>query len=198
MNKPNTIEEYIEIHPKYAERLNELRQILINTELEENIKWNAPVYSLDGKNVIGLGAFKNHIGLWFFNGIFLNDEKNVLVNAQDGKTKALRQMRFEDHEEIDAHIVSSYVKEAIENQRNGKVIAPKKTKKSEIEIPAELTSSFLANDELKKSFDFLSAYKQKEYAEYISRAKREETRQSRMLKIVPMILQGIGLNDKYK
>lgn len=130
--------------------------------------------------------------------MFLKDEHNLLVNAQGGKTQGLRQMRFEKFEEIDSNIVSAYIKEAIENQKNGKVVIATKTKKSEIEIPAELTSAFLANAELKKSFDFLSAYKQKEYAEYISLAKREEIRQSRMLKIAPMILQGIGLNDKYK
>ncbi len=198
MKKPHSVDEFIENHPKYSDALNKLREIILKTEMQENIKWNSPTYSLDGKNVIGLAAFQNHFGIWFFNGVFLKDEQNLLVTAQVDKTKGLRQMRFENIEEIDSNIVSAYVREAIENQRNGKVIVPLKTKKSEIEIPPELSSAFSANDELQKSFDFMSAYKQKEYSEYISHAKRVETKNSRLEKIIPMILKGIGLNDKYK
>ncbi|MFC7002566.1 DUF1801 domain-containing protein [Pseudobowmanella zhangzhouensis] len=58
------------------------------------IKWNAPVYMLDGKNLVGLGGFKQHCAVWFFNGVLLNDPQNRLLNAQEGKTQTLRQWRF--------------------------------------------------------------------------------------------------------
>jgi len=85
----------------------------------ETVKWSAPVYTVNGKNVLGLGAFKKHFGIWFFNGVFMKDEHKLLVNAQENKTKALRQMRFETIEEIDKNLVLLYVKEAIENQKLG-------------------------------------------------------------------------------
>jgi uncharacterized protein YdeI (YjbR/CyaY-like superfamily) len=197
MRKVNSVEEYIEEHTRFAEALTLLRGIINSTELEESIKWNAPIYALDGKNVIGLGAFKHHFGIWFFNGVFLKDEKNLLQSAQE-KTKGLRQMRFESINEIDKNSVLAYVKEAIENQRLGKEIKPSKTTKKDITVPEELQRYLKENAVLFDAFKRLKPSKQREYCEFIAEAKRDATKQTRLDKIIPMILQGIGLNDKYK
>ena len=195
MKKPGSVEAYIEEHAHFSEALKVLRSVITSTELEEHIKWNAPVYSLQGKNIIGLGAHKNHFGIWFFNGVFLKDEQNLLMNAQE-KTKGLRQMRFESINDIDKNAVLAYIKEAIENQKSGKEIKPEKTKK--VLIPEALKNLFQSQTELNTSFKALTLYKQKEYCEYIETAKREATVLSRIEKIKPMILKGIGLNDQYK
>ncbi|MBU3822696.1 DUF1801 domain-containing protein [Flavobacteriaceae bacterium XHP0103] len=192
-----SVEEYIERHTKYSDALALLRRILLSTELEETIKWNAPVYTINNKNVIGLSAFKNHFGLWFFNGVFLKDEKKLLLNAQEGKTKALRQMRFESINDIDKNIVLAYIKEAIENQKLGKELKPSRKPKAII-IPELLANELNKNTNLKSSFDSLATYKQRDYANYIKTAKRDSTKLSRLNKIIPMILKGIGLNDKYQ
>jgi len=70
--------------------------------MTETIKWSAPVYTFEGKNLVGLGAFKSYVGLWFFQGSLLNDKKKKLINAQEGKIKALRQWRFNSVKEIEA------------------------------------------------------------------------------------------------
>ena len=197
MKKIYSVEEYIEEHAHFSEALILLRDIITRTECVETIKWNAPVYTINNKNVLGLGAFKNHFGIWFFNGVFLKDKHNLLINAQENKTKALRQMRFESVSEIDKHIILDYIKEAIENQKLGKEIKPDRNKKETV-IPKELNSLLSKNKDLKNSFESLSSYKQREYCEYIDSAKREATKQTRLEKITPMILQNIGLNDKYK
>jgi uncharacterized protein YdeI (YjbR/CyaY-like superfamily) len=197
MKKVSSVEEYIEEHTRFAEALTLLRGIINSTELEESIKWNAPIYALDGKNVIGLGAFKHHFGIWFFNGVFLKDEKNLLQSAQE-KTKGLRQMRFESINEIDKNSVLAYVKEAIENQRLGKEIKPSKTTKKDITVPEELQRHLKEHTVLFDAFKRLKPSKQREYCEFIAEAKRDATKQTRLDKITPMILQGIGLNDKYK
>ena len=197
MKKVNSIEEYIEVHPKWTEALTILRNIINSNEVEETLKWSAPVYTVEGKNVLGLGAFKNHFGIWFFNGIFLKDEKKLLVNAQNGKTKALRQMRFESIDEIDKNAVLSYVKEAIENQKLGKEVKVDRIKKKTI-IPKEIQIELDKDSDYKNSFDKLTPGKQREYCEHITSAKRDATKPSRLEKIKPMILQGIGLHDKYK
>ncbi len=132
-----------------------------------------------------------------FNGVFLKDKHNMLVNAQENKTKALRQMRFKSIKEIDKDLVLQYVKEAIENQKLGKEIKPERGKKETI-IPKELKVLLDADKKLKLAFENLTPFKQREYCEYISSAKREITKQSRLNKIKPMILEGCGLNDKYK
>ncbi|TGV00599.1 YdeI/OmpD-associated family protein [Flavivirga rizhaonensis] len=197
MKKIYSVEEYIEEHPHFSEALTLLRDIINTTECIETIKWNAPVYTLNNKNVLGLSAFKNHFGIWFFNGVFLKDEHNLLVNAQENKTKALRQMRFKSISEIDKHIILAYVYEAIENQKLGKEIKPDRSKKT-IVVSKELKDLFTKNKDLKNSFDTLSPYKQREYCDYIDSAKRKTTKQTRLEKITPMILQNVGLNDKYK
>ena len=105
-------------------------------------------------------------------------------------------MRFNSPEEIDDQIILSYVQEAIQNQKAGKEIKINSAKK--IEIPQELDQAFMNQPELKTNFDTFTPGKQREFAEYISEAKRSETRLKRLEKIIPLILQGIGLNDKYK
>ena len=197
MKKVYSVEEYIELHPHYGEELKIIRNIINQTELVETIKWSAPTYTLNGKNVVGFSAFKNHFGLWFFNGVFLKDEHNLLINAQEKKTKALRQMRFTDKSEINEVIILAYVKEAIENQRLGKELKPTRHKKAVL-VPDALKESFKSNKDLQMAFTALTPGKQREYCEYIASAKRETTKQSRLEKITPMILSGVGLNDKYK
>ena len=195
MQKATSIEEYIEVHSKFTDALQLLRALLISTELEESFKWGAPVYTMNGKNVIGLAAFKNHCVLWFHNGVFLKDEKQLLIAASE-TTKALRQMRFESAGAIDKTITLAYIKEAIHNQKLGKELKPEK--KAEIVISKELQQKFDTDKDLATQFQKLAPFKQREFVEYIDTAKREETKLTRLDKIIPMIQQGIGLNDKYK
>ncbi|GAA4815597.1 YdeI/OmpD-associated family protein [Litoribaculum gwangyangense] len=198
MKKFHSVEDYIQEHTNFKEALEYLRSIIISTELSESIKWSAPVYDLNGKKILGLGAFKNHFGIWFFNGVFLKDEHNLLINAQENKTKALRQMRFTSIHDINKNIVLAYVKEAIENQKLGKEITTTKTTKKDIVTPAELKKELDSSAKLFDAFKGLTPSKQNEYCEYIISAKREASKQTRLKKIKPMILQGIGLNDKYR
>jgi len=197
VKKVNSVEEYIESHEQWVEALTILRNIINSTEMEETLKWSSPVYTLNGKNVLGLGAFNHHFGLWFFNGVFLKDEKKLLINAQEGKTKALRQMRFTTIEDIDNKTVLTYVKEAIENQKLGKEIKVDRSKKETV-IPDELQQILNEDTNLLENFKSLTPYKQREYCEHIASAKREATKLSRLEKITPMILNGVGLHDKYK
>ncbi len=197
MKKTTSVEDYINTNIHFEKALKLLREIINSTELEETIKWNAPTYTLGGKNVIGLGAFKNHFGIWFFNGVFLKDEDNLLVNAQEGKTKALRQMRFTSIEDIDKEKVLNYVLEAIENQKLGKETKPQRASK-EIVVPDALKTMLKSDPKLEEAFNQLTQGKQKEYCNHISDAKREATKLKRLEKITPLILQQKGLYDKYK
>ncbi|MGV6831657.1 MAG: YdeI/OmpD-associated family protein [bacterium] len=198
MQKIYSVEEYIEKQDKWQTELNELRSILQTTELEETVKWSMPTYCIKGKNVLGIGAFKNHYCLWFHQGVFLKDEQKLLVNAQENKTKALRQMRFDNTQRIDKNVVLAYVTEAIENQKAGKELKPQRTKKTAINIPNELNDLFKENKGLYNAFQTLSPGKQKDYCEHIGSAKQEATRLRRLEKAIPSILAGKGLWDKYK
>jgi len=118
-----------------------------------------------------------------------------LVNAQEGRTQGMRQWRFNSIKDIAPGLVKSYLKEAIENQKAGKEIKPKK---KAFLIPKELKEVLASNEALSSSFNGLGLTKKREYAEYIGEAKRENTKMARLEKIIPLILTGKGLNDKYR
>lgn len=183
-------------NPNWSKELELVASIINKLPLEKTIKWGAEVFTYNGKNVVSYGGFKNYFMLWFFNGVFLEDKYKVLVNAQEGKTKSLRQWRFTSIAQIDEKKITEYIYEAIEIEKKGLKISPEKF----VEIPvSELLEIEFKNDKnLKSAFTKLTPGKQKEYIIYINEAKQEATKLKRIEKIKPMILQGIGLNDKYK
>ena len=188
-------DEYFEKLDKWRDELTVLRKLISKTELIEQIKWGIPVYTIENKNVIGISGFKNHFGIWFYQGVFLKDPKGILVNAQEGKTKAMRHWRMTSIKDIDQESISQYVNEAIENQKAGKEV---KHEKKELVVPVELESLLESREGLRASFESLTPGKQKEFANHVSEAKMEKTRVSRAEKVVPLIEAGVGLNDKYK
>ncbi len=180
----------------WVEEVMLLREIILSTGLKEEIKWGGPIYTLNGKNVLAIGGFKNYATIWFHQGVFLSDPGKVLVNAGEGRTRGLRQWRFSSMKEIKPALVKKYVLEAIKNAKAGKEIKPEK--KAPLALPAEFVTAFKKNKVLKSAFETLTPGKQREYIEYILETKTEETRLRRVQKSIPIILSGHGLNDKYK
>ena len=182
---------------QWAEELDVIKTIIAQTELVEMTKWGGPVYTVNGKNVVGVGGFKSYVGVWFFNGVFMKDEKKVLVNAQEGVTKGLRQWRFSSKEDIlkNEKLLLIYINEAITNEKAG---ISKKPEKKEAIISDLLNEEFKKDSTLAKAFEAFSPYKQREFLEYVETAKQEKTKLTRIEKIKPLILEGIGLNDKYR
>jgi uncharacterized protein YdeI (YjbR/CyaY-like superfamily) len=180
---------------QWPDELELLKSIINKTGLAETTKWGGIAYTLNGKNVLGIGGFKDYFTIWFFKGVFLKDEEKVLVNAQEGVTKSLRQWRFVSKEEVNEKLVLQYINEAIEVENAGLAIKPEK---KPFTIPERLQAELDASPALAETFAKFSPYKQKEFAEIIETAKQEKTILARLEKIKPLILQGIGLNDKYR
>jgi len=196
MKNDKSIDAYYKKEGKWQSQLNHLRKLLINSGLKEELKWGKPSYSLNGKLIVGLADYKNHYAIWFHQGVFLKDKEKKMVNAQEGITKALRQWRFEKDDAIEDAIILNYIAEAIQNSMDGKEIKPQK--KTGVSIPDLLEEAFKKDKKLEVAFKKLTPGKQREYADYISEAKREATKLSRIEKCSPMILEGKGLHDKYK
>lgn len=198
MERIQNVDEYIASSGKWDQSLQLLRKLISSTELVETVKWGMPVYTLDNKNIVGFSAFKSWTGLWFYQGVFLKDPEGRLISAREGTTKGLRQMRFSSLKEIEEsrETILAYLGEAIQNQKQGKVIKPERNKK--LEVPEELQDAFRRDPALRDAFEALSLTSKRDFAEHVGSAKREETRKQRLEKIIPMILEGIGLNDKYK
>ena len=180
---------------QWENEIEQLHAIIRKTSLVETTKWGGSVYTHKNKNVVGIGGFKSYFGIWFYNGVFLKDEKKLLINANEENTKSLRQMRFTSVNEIDEKLILYYINEAIEIEEKGLYI-PKE--KKETIIPELLQNEMDKNQELLSKFNAFSPYKQREFIEHITSAKQEKTQILRLEKIIPMILEGKGLNDKYR
>jgi len=163
MIRAKTVDEYIQNQSSWAAELKRLRTIFLDLGLEETVKWGGPVYTFNNKNIVGLGGFKAFVSLWYYQGALLKDKQKLLVNAQEGVTKALRQMRFRSIKEIDDSIIKAYTAEAINNQKQGQVI--KVDRRKPLTIPPELQASFKKTEKLKQAFDILSLAKRREFTE---------------------------------
>lgn len=181
---------------RWAEHLARIADILDRTGLDKVEKWGSDVYTFDGKNIVSYGAFKHYVAIWFYNGVFLSDPLGVLINANEKVTRSLRQWRMTALEEIDEGNILRYVREAIELERQGRRL--KALPFTPVPVPTELQARLDEDEELRQAFDRLTPGRQKEYSLHVAEAKREATRMQRVEKAVPMILAGIGLNDKYK
>lgn len=189
------VDVYIAKHKDFSHLLNKLRDIILSTGLVETIKWGMPTYTLNNKNIVGMSAFKHHCGIWFFQGALLKDADGVLMNAQEGKTNAMRQWRFSSNSKIDKMLLLAYLAESIENEKKGLKI---KRINKPLVIPPQLENILKSNNQVEWAFKALTLAKKREFAEYIMEAKRESTKEKRLEKIIPMIINQIGLNEAYK
>lgn len=196
MQRAKTVDAYIHGAHQWQAELFKLRDILNSCALQETVKWGAPCYTAHGKNVVGIGSFKSYVGLWFYQGALLSDPQGVLINAQTGRTKALRQWRFTSAAQIKPRIIKSYVREAIGLAAAGKEIKP--ARNQALTLPAELKHALADQPDTKQAFESLTKGKRREYAQYIAEAKRDATKAARLDKILPMIQAGVGLNDRYR
>lgn len=189
-----SVDDYLQKAKQWKEEITQLRTILLSCNLDESIKWGQPCYSVNNKNLVIIAPFKAHCDLGFFNGATLKDEKGILVKA-GVNTQSSRQMRFVNVQEITKlkSVIKSYVKEAIENEKQG--IKSTSTENIEPIIVEELEAIFKKNAPLKKAFAALTPGRQRAYLIHFSGAKQAATRVTRIEKNIDAILAGRGIND---
>lgn len=189
---PN-VDQYIDSHAKWQKELKQLRKLVLETELTEAWKWRAPCYTLDGKNVAMIAAFKNDCVLSFFKGPLLKDPDNLLV-APGENSRTFRVVRFTDARQISKlkSQLKFLLEQAIEVERSGKQI---EAKKGPNEFPAEFQAKLKEDAKLKKAFEALTPGRQRAYVMHFAAAKQSKTRTARIEKFAPRILDGKGMND---
>src|SRR5262245_20249230 len=177
-----------------CEEFEKLRKICLDCGLTEELKWGKPCYTYQGSNIVLIHGFKDYCALLFFKGALLKDPKGILIQ-QTENVQAARQIRFKNVREIVEMetTLKAYVKEAIEVDNAGLEVSYKKT--SEFVIPEEFQNRLDESPVLRKAFDALTPGRQRGYILYFSTAKQPTTRESRVEKCLPQILNGKGLND---
>lgn len=187
-------DQYFTNAKQWKEEMSLLREILLECELEETIKWSIPCYVFNNKNIVVIQAFKTHCDLGFFNGILLKDEKKILIKVGE-HTQAGRQLQFKQPKEIVQlkSVIKSYVKEAIALEKAGVKFEPAKNSET-IELP-ELNELFKKDAVLKKSFEALTPGRQRGYLLFFSAAKQSATRVNRIQANAAKIKSGKGMHD---
>ncbi len=190
---PKNIEEFWEVNAHHTKQLDILRNTLLHCGLIETFKWSFPTYTLKNKNIVSIGSFKEHYALWFFQGVFLSDHETAIqcTRRQNQSNAAL-----EIHNGRNRHRLSKDVC-ARSHRQSEKRVRSKKATRHELHYTTRAAGSTKPKHISCRGFYNLTKGKQKEYANYITDAKEEKTRLKRMDKIIPMILAGKGLNDRY-
>ena len=183
----------------WDKHLATLTRLLDDTGMEAVTKWGKPTYVYAGRNIAMAAGFKHHCGLWFFDGALLSDPLGILENAQEGKTQAMRHWKFTDpNAPLPEDDIRAYLAEAMQHAQDGKRVAPRPKPQGAPSWCPTLQDAFDADPAFKEAMDALTPGRQREYNEHIASAKREATQQSRLAKILPMVLDGKGLNDRYR
>jgi len=179
---------------QWQEEIRQLRTIVLDCGLDEQLKWGCPCYTSDGSNIVLIHVFKDYCALLFFKGALLKDPKDILVQ-QTKNVQAARQARFTSVREIEKmqSALKAYIKEAVKVEKAGLKVELKKT--SEYSMPEELERKFREMPLLKKAFYDLTPGRQRGYLLHFSAPKQSKTREARVEKYTPCILGGKGLDD---
>ena len=179
---------------KWKKEYEQLRTIVLGCGLTEELKWGCPCYTFGKSNIVLIHGFKEYCALLFFKGALLRDIRNILIQ-QTERVQVARQIRFTDLKEIvdQEDILKAYIFEAIEAEKAGLKVPLKKTK--EFPMPEEFQKKLKTVPALKSAFESLTPGRQRGYLLYFSSAKQAKTREARVEKYMPQILQGKGLED---
>ncbi|USX24807.1 YdeI/OmpD-associated family protein [Oxalobacteraceae bacterium OTU3CINTB1] len=188
------VDAYFERLKNWVDEVRELRAICLDSGLAEDLKWGAPCYTLEGRNVVLIHSFKGYCALLFFKGALLKDAKGILIKQTDN-VQAARQARFENVEEIRKlkAVLKAYIAQAAKVEASGVKVEFKKTE--EFSVPEEFQAKLDKMLELKTAFEALTPGRRRAYLLHFSSAKQSKTRTARVMKAIPDILSGKGLDD---
>jgi uncharacterized protein YdeI (YjbR/CyaY-like superfamily) len=178
----------------WQQEFRQLRTIILDCGLTEELKWGQPCYTFEKKNIVLIHGFKEYCALLFFKGALLKDKKRVLIQ-QTENVQSARQIRFRTVAEITKMkaTLKAYIYEAIELEESGRKVELKTT--AAFSMPDEFLDKLKENAKLKTAFYALTPGRQRGYLLYFSSAKQLKTREARIAKYAKAILSGKGLED---
>lgn len=194
MNDMNPKVDFYFNKGKWQQELAQLRKVVLDCGLTEELKWGVPCYTFQQSNVVLIHTFKEYCALLFVKGALLKDTDGLLIR-QTEQVQAARQVRFTDAGQVgqQAPALKRYIYEAIAIEEAGLKVPLKKT--AEFVVPDEFKQQLRAIPGLKAAFEALTPGRQRAYLLHFAGAKQSATRNSRIAKCLPRIFEGKGLND---
>ena len=162
-------------------------------DVEETIKWGFPHFDYKGV-MCGMAGFKDHcsFGFWKAALIFGTNETVREGMGHLGKITSLSDLP-------DEKTLIGYVRKAAELNEKG-IKAPDRSapkKRKTLAMPDYFAAALAKSSKAKKTFDDFSPSHRREYIEWITEAKREETRQQRLATSIRWLAEGKPRNWKY-
>ena len=178
----------------WNEELYILRDIILENNINEERKWGVPCYTDNGKNILLLSALKDSATISFLKGSLIDDTHAILI-APGKNSQSARYMKFTSMQDIKKAkpIIVDYIKQALDIERTEKKVVFKKNNEP---IPEELSAAFKQQPELKTAFYALTPGRRRGYLLHFNQAKQSATRESRIQKCMPLILQGKGFQER--
>ena len=188
------VDVFLSKSKKWQKEFGKLRKIVLDCHLTEELKWGKPCYTFQDNNIVLIHGFKEYCALLFFKGALLKDSRGILIQ-QTQNVQAARQIRFTNVGEIVEMepILKACIREAIEVEKAGLEVNYKKT--TQFIIPEEFQNKLDKNPALKTAFHALTPGRQRGYMFHVAQPKQAKTRESRVEKVMPRILEGKGLTD---
>jgi uncharacterized protein YdeI (YjbR/CyaY-like superfamily) len=185
---------YFNKNQKFQDEILKLRTIVLDCGLTEELKWGCPCYRFQDNNIVLIHVFKEYCALLFFKGALLSNTHGILIQ-QTENVQAARQIRFTNMLQIveQEAIIKAHIFEAIEVEKAGLKVDLKKT--TEFEVAEEFQVKLDTIPALKTAFEALTPGRQRAYLMHFSAPKQSKTREARVEKYMPRILNGKGLND---
>lgn len=196
----NRIDAYISKSAVFAQPvLQHLRELIHKAcpDVQETMKWSFPHFDYKG-TICSMAAFKQHCAFSFWKASIMQDPKGILSleNREGmGHLGNIRSLKDLPNDKV----LTAYIKEAVRlNEQGIKIEKPKATNTKELDIPAYFTTAINKNKEAKKMFASFSYSSKKEYVEWVTEAKTEATRNTRLATAVAWIAEGKTRHWKYK
>lgn len=179
---------------RWTDILTELRTMILDSGLEETIKWGSPCYVLNGNNVLMIASLKDSCVLSFFKGAALKDEGELLEKPGPNSRYA-RYAKLRSLAELATHreYLNTLIARAIQAEKDGVEVVVDRDAE---ELPDELIERFAKDPELRKAFDALTPGRQRSHALHVRGAKQHVTRVRRAEKCATKILEGKGFNER--
>jgi uncharacterized protein YdeI (YjbR/CyaY-like superfamily) len=196
MNNMNPkVDFYFRKAEKWQEEFEKLRTIVLGCPLTEELKWGCACYTFEKSNIVLIHGFKEYCALLFMKGALINDPNGILIQ-QTENVQAARQIRFTSIQEIVEMepVIKAYIIEAIEVEKAGLKVEYKEP--AEYTVPEEFQSKLDENPDLETAFKALTPGRQRAYLLHFSAPKQSKTREARVEKSIPQILNGKGLTDE--
>lgn len=191
---------YISEQPEWQRKvLVRLRQLIhsVDETIEEHWRWNAPHFDHDGI-MIGVHGFKTFVSVWFHKGALIKDTHKLFDKPEKDADKGIRKYKLEEGDTIDEKAFVDLVKQAVKVNLSGAKLTDAKPARKALVVPPELESVLQKDEQAWEHWENFNYTHKKEYVEWITDAKQDETRKRRIAQALEMIREGVGKEDKHR